>query len=285
MLEVHGLSRGFLALAAVAIFQTVGAHQASALTQLNGSCPNYTINDHVELIGNLVQTTNDDCITIAGGKDVHLGSYQIICSAAQCDTAIKATASGTDVASWAHVGAGIYGPWDVGVEGATTIQTITVDGSLVAVLDNGDRLKTIFSTYFYCDGPSFCVDVVMPRGTDEISAMTMQAAGSGLRIVGASSGNGPTVLSNGISGYTGTGIEQVGSTKKVRVIANGLTDCSGTPGCTTPVPFVVANSALATDPDVWRSNGCSDDYYCPPQPTCANGGYPICWGAGVLCTP
>lgn len=266
------------------------AQPSGALYVITGSaCPNVQINDNVRVAGYLSNPTNPDgsCISVTSGKDVDLDTYSITCSGGGCSgkVGILTAGTGTDVTgSFGH--AAIIGGFGVGVKGAASVSNIYMNGPLVGISDVSDRAKSIVGNLIICSGTGYCVDVTMPRSTDEIIGNTISGSDGGLRIVGSSSGSGPNVASNNIGSLTGIAVRQVGATKNVQMLGNSLYDCTGEPGCTGGQSvFSVDNTSLPNDIDNWHGNECGDDYYCAPAASCSNGGDPICTSAGVWCTP
>jgi hypothetical protein len=243
-------------------------------------CPNVPVNYDVTLTAD-ISVNSGDCIDIDGGHDVNLNGHNILCGSGHtCGTAIKASAAGTDVTGGGVNGSGIgYGTFDVAIDGATTISYVDL-GSIHAIKDNSSRFKSLTNSYMYCagTGASICVDVTMPRSTDEMTNNTITTEGNGVRVAGATTCNGPTIQGNTIGcDFNNTGLEQVGATKNIRVYGNTIDLC--------PTTFDIDNTSLVTDLDAWRGNICDDTYFCPPMPTCSNGGDPICGPDGVYCTP
>lgn len=252
-----------------------------ALTLWPGpACPNSVMNDHVQLTGNVNTNTGTNvcgtgvCFCMGNGKDLNLNGYTITCTS-NCGQPVVASAAGTDVTN------GTIFTLGVAVRGATSVSNVDINASQ-AIQDEGDRLKTVTDNFITCPyGSGFgarCVDATMPRSTDDFSGNTISVVDTALRIVGATSGNGPTVENNyfGNSFPNVPTVVQLGAAKSVRMYGNQVAG---------NLPFLVDNSSLATDLDVWNSNVCADDYYCPPLPTCANGGDPVCHPDGVFCMP
>ncbi len=153
--------------------------------------------------------------------------------------------------------------------------------STVAIKDTGDRLKSLSSTHLYCDGSSVCVDATLPRSADEVVSNEIYGdAGTAFRFAGSSSGSGPLIQGNTISMNTPSTVptvQQVGATKQFRVLENAVG---------ADIPFAVDNSSLVSDLDQWRANECGDTFYCPPAPSCSNGGVATCDNSFdfVVCT-
>lgn len=243
------------------------------------ACPTSgPISDNVQLTGNITQNLNSNgiCIQVASGKDVNLGAYSITCNT-NCGTAIVATGNGTDITGVSG-SAAIIGAWGIGVKGATTIENTIISGPAVAIKDDGDRMKTALNNQFACVGTAACVDVTLPRSTDELSSNDISStAGTALKMGGSPSGSGPLVQLNDMSASApDVVVQQVGSTKKLRMIEN-LVSGTGT-------PFSIEASSQVTV-NQWRGNQCSDAFYCPPDVACSNGGDPVCGPDGlVYCT-
>ena len=255
---------------------SVGETQALNIT----TCPNITItSDNLVLTAN-ISVTSGDCIDIDNGHDVNMNGYTISCAVGHtCGTAIKALASGTDVTGGSGningLGDAYDGTFAVAIDGATTVSGVH-SWTTQAIKDTGSRLKSLTNGYMYCagTGTSICVDVTMPRSTDEILNNTIVSEGNAVRIQGATSGSGATIQGNYVGcDFNNTGIEQDGATKNIRVYTNTIDGC--------PTTFDIDNTSLVTDIDQWRGNICDDTYYCPPVPTCSNGGDPICGPNGV----
>jgi hypothetical protein len=258
------------------------AAPAGAVTPINGPyCPNVVVNDNLRLDGDILYNANASgvCITLPSGKDLNLNGHSISCVTGTCGTAVLATAASSDVS-----GGGtsvIEDEWGTAIDGATTVSDIWVIDATVAIKDSGDRLKSLTSTHLYCYGSGVCVDATLPRSTDEVLSNDIYGdAGIPFRFAGSSSGSGPLIQGNTINMNTPSTVptvQQVGATKKFRVLSNAVGG---------DIPFAVDNSSLVADMNQWLGNECGDTFYCPPAPTCSNGGVATCdnpW-AFVVCT-
>ena len=284
----HSLSIWTTLIAIGLTLGSIGETQANNIAV----CPNVPVNYDVTLTADISAPVPvppnyipKNCIDIDGGHDVNLNGHSITCPVGvACGAGIKASASGTDVTGGNINGSGLtyWGTFAVAIDGATTISNVTL-ASIQAIKDNSSRLKSITNSYAFCTdtGTSTCVDVTMPRGTDEIlnnQFVSEGTGGNGLQIVGATSGAGPTIEGNYVGcDFNNTGIAQVGPTKNIRVYGNTIEGC--------PTTFNIAHASLVTDINAWSGNVCDDTYYCPPVPTCSNGGVPLCGPGGVYCSP
>jgi hypothetical protein len=282
------VSRGIALITVAGLLMVLASwSDAQAIISIPGpGCPNINVTDNARLDGDIYTTTTGTCIYMQNsGDDIDLNGHVIYCdndpNDPPCGTAIYANKSGTKVSG----GGGINGDWQIGVLGAEEVTGISILVGDTNIKDEGERAKKIHNNYLSCN--VLCIDVVMPRNTDFIrdNLINYPFLGS-IRIEGnPGSGLGPTVEGNTVTTTFGTAIEQVGGSNKVRMFDNTISDCSPPSSFCDPVPFEVDNSSLALDLSVWVGNVCSDQYYCPPAPTCSNGGSVVCVDDEPVCSP
>ncbi len=238
-----------LALAVLALAVPSQAHDIDCTTStVQVSSSNFSLQHNY-----FTTSATNPCFDVRNGKNVDLKGFHIKCTSnTDCFMAIDCSqdaVEGSTIQSTINNDAdfiNIEGSFTTGVNECQIVKNLVIEGSSTAVFNNAKKLTKVQGMVIR-DCADTCVDVKIEADANSVNNNFIDAQGGvAVQIIGKSSGNGPKVDHNVITGFS-TGIANLDSTN-FRVQKNVL--YSGEAGS---VSIGIGSGGTATD------NVCEDD--------------------------